>query len=166
LPGEAAHLFQGLLQVFLCSDEEGPCENLQPFSDASFARVCQPLGPPSHEDLADPELFEEMRVVGWERVVDVPAVTELRTLGVELSDEQGSELANADIPAGGDKLLGWPAWQQQVCYHRCPRCSATMRPLFQIHSNQNIPISLGDGGRGWIIQCPEHTEVVAFTWTY
>ena len=169
LPRDAPQLFNGLLQVFLCSYESpvsGPCQNLAPFSNAALVRVCQPHGSPAYEDLADDDLFDEVRIVGWKPRFDIPDAIELRTLGVALSDEQDELLTQASQPHDGDKLLGWPAWQQSVVYHLCPHCSQTMRPIFQIDSQRHIPVPLGDGGRGWVLQCPDHTEMVAFAWTF
>jgi hypothetical protein len=169
LPKECTSLFHGLLQVFLCNYEHpltDHCMNLRPFSNASFVRVAQPDGLAAYHELADDDLFEELRIVGWTRQVDLPAKIELRTLGYELSDEQDALLSEASLPYEGDKLLGWPAWQQGVERNQCPHCRAVMRRIFQIDSCRGVPVLLGDGGRGWVLQCREHTEVVAFVWTF
>ena len=122
-------------------------------------------GLPSFNELADDDLIDELRIVSWTQVLDIPHAWELNALGFALSDEQEELLRVAPLPHDGDKLLGWPAWQQNVEQHRCPRCSAVMRPIFQIDSCKGVPVMLGDGGRGWIIQCPEHTDIVSFHWT-
>ncbi|MCU0533873.1 MAG: YwqG family protein [Hydrococcus sp. Prado102] len=36
--------------------------------------------------------------------------------------------------------------------------------VFQIESHENVPYMWGDGGVGYILQCPIHKEEVAFLW--
>lgn len=88
-------------------------------------------------------------------------------MGVTLSDEQKDMHINNDFdfPIEGDKLLGWPAWQQNVERHECPICHEAMRPIFQIDACRGVPALLWDGGRGWIVQCPTHRDTVALHWT-
>jgi uncharacterized protein YbaR (Trm112 family) len=68
-------------------------------------------------------------------------------------------------PVAGDKLLGWADWEQGVELVACPRCGNAMRILFQIDSCCGVPVMLADDGRGWVSQCPQHPDVVAFSWT-
>ena len=70
------------------------------------------------------------------------------------------------FPAHGDKLGGYPRWVQGVEYPTCRRagCGETMRLVFQIGSEDNIPLMWGDCGIGHITQCPTHTGVLAFGW--
>ncbi len=167
LPEEAREYFDGLLQVFVCTYEtahEGMCQSYETFSNAALVRICGPAGPSAYSELPDPELYDEQHIVGWTRRLDFPSGPELRTLGVTLSDEQG--LMRIDNPLEGDKLLGWPAWQQNVERHECPVCHEAMRPIFQIDACHGVPALLADGGRGWVVQCPQHRETVAFHWTY
>jgi hypothetical protein len=170
LPEEAAGYFDGLLQVFVCTYESAPegCQTWEAFSNAALVRICRPDGPPAFSDLPDPELYEEQHIVEWTRKVDLPHARELQTLGVTLSDEQETmQIDNLfNFPLEGDKLLGWPAWQQNVEIHMCPVCHGAMRPVFQIDCCRGIPALLGDGGRGWIVQCPQHRDTLAFHWTF
>jgi len=39
-----------------------------------------------------------------------------------------------------------------------------MQFVFQIDSNDNLPIILGDRGCGHITQCPEHKQILTFSW--
>ena len=171
LPEEARGYFEGLLQVFVCTYEtadDGMCESYETFSNAALVRICRPAGPPACSELPDPELYDEQRIIEWTRKSDLPKGPELQTLGVVLSDEQEHmQIENSfDFPIEGDKLLGWPAWQQNVESHECPLCHAAMRPIFQIDSCHGVPALLADGGRGWIVQCPKHRDTVALHWTY
>jgi Domain of unknown function (DUF1963) len=171
LPPECAELFDGVLQVFACEAEEywdGPCQSGWPFSTASFVRVCRPDGPSRFEQLPDPDLFEECRVVGWTKHEELPDTQELEVLGIELSSDQEKILGEDCAPFSTcqvDKLMGWPAWQQRPRRFACPTCNIEMREIFQLDSSSCVPI-LDCGGRGWVIQCPVHRDIVAFYWTF
>jgi hypothetical protein len=158
-----------VLQVFVCTYEstEG-CQTCEAFSNAALVRICDPAGPPAFSDLPDPELYDEQHICGWTRVLDLPHGGELLTKGITLSDEQQDmRIGNGlNFPIEGDKLLGWPAWQQNVESHACPICQEAMRPIFQIDSCRGVPALLGDGGRGWIVQRPKHRDTLAFHWTF
>jgi hypothetical protein len=171
LPEEAREYIDGLLQVFVCTYEtfsDGKCQSYETFSNAALVRICQPTGPPAFSELPDPELYDEQHIVGWTRTSDLPDGHELKTLGVTLSDEQAEMQinGNCDFPIEGDKLLGWPAWQQNIESHECPVCHEAMRPIFQIDACRGVPSLFGDGGRGWIVQCPRHHDTVALHWTF
>ncbi|MEM9769323.1 MAG: pentapeptide repeat-containing protein [Cyanobacteria bacterium P01_D01_bin.71] len=67
--------------------------------------------------------------------------------------------------AKGDKLAGWPHWVQDVEYPKCPECDRLMDTLvFEFASDDHIPYLWGDVGTGYILQCPDHKEQVAFLW--
>ena len=71
----------------------------------------------------------------------------------------------AMFPAEGDKLAGWPYWIQDVEYPKCPTCDRLMDTLiFEFASDDHVPYLWGDVGTGYILQCPEHKEQVAFLW--
>jgi hypothetical protein len=170
LPREADEYIDGLLQVFVCTyetAEDGVCRSHETFSNAAWVRICRPSGPPAFRELPDPELYDEQHIVGWTRKSDLPEGRELQTMGVTLSDgQQDMQIDNDfDFPIEGDKLLGWPAWQQNVERHECPICHEAMRPIFQIDACRGVPALLWDGGRGWIVQCPKHRDTVALHWT-
>jgi uncharacterized protein YwqG len=68
-------------------------------------------------------------------------------------------------PLRGDKLAGYPNWVQSVEYPNCPICDRRMdRFIFEIASDDNIPYLWGDVGTGYIVQCPDHKDRVAFLW--
>jgi hypothetical protein len=170
LPEDAREYFDGLLQVFVCTyetDDDGVCQSNETFSNAALVRICQPDGPSAFSELPDPELYDEQHIAGWTRKSDLPDGRELKIMGVTFSDEQcDMQLDNAyNFPIEGDKLLGWPAWQQNVERHECPACHEAMRPIFQIDSCHGVPALFWDGGRGWIVQCPKHHDTVALHWT-
>jgi uncharacterized protein YjbI with pentapeptide repeats len=69
------------------------------------------------------------------------------------------------LPFWGDKLAGWPHWVQYIEYPNCPVCERLMDQLiFEFASNDHIPYLWGDVGTGYILQCPEHKDQVAFLW--
>jgi hypothetical protein len=164
LPDQAREYFDGLLlQVFVCTYESTYdfCASYQAFSNAALVRVCRPVGPPAFGELPDVDLYDEQHIVGWTRKPDLPSDRELKTMGVTLADDH-----EFNFPIEGDKLLGWPAWQQNVERHECPVCHEGMRPIFQIDACRGVPAILGGGGRGWVVQCSKHRDTVAFHWTY
>lgn len=63
-----------------------------------------------------------------------------------------------------DKLAGWPNWVQNVEYPSCRVCGERMNYMLQIESEDNLAWMLGDMGCGHIFQCPEHRDIVAFSW--
>ena len=112
-------------------------------------------------------MFDEQRIAGWQAQNDLPNFcAELEFLGIGLNDDQMTMMLGGDdrTTVSGDKLLGWPDWVHNVEYTACPRCSQRMNVIFQIESCRGIPVMLGDGGRGWVSQCPEHTDVLNFHW--
>ncbi|HLF94858.1 MAG TPA: DUF1963 domain-containing protein [Planctomycetota bacterium] len=178
----------GLLQLFYCIREE--CAGLggwAPFEDKlSRVRVVQPTTAGLGSDVPGGRgSFLGKRIVGWKQFTDLPEPGEHESLGLRYSydfnagtvrleckelgllfDEvQDEEIAEkVGDCASGDKLHGWPKWVQGVEYPTCPRCRRTMRFVFQIDSEDNVPFMFGDMGRGHITQCPEHKGVVAFEW--
>ena len=71
----------------------------------------------------------------------------------------------AMIPFEGDKLAGWPYWVQDVEYPKCPTCDRLMDTLiFEFASDDHVPYLWGDVGTGYILQCPDHKDQVAFLW--
>ncbi|MBD1809388.1 DUF1963 domain-containing protein [Microcoleus sp. FACHB-SPT15] len=70
-----------------------------------------------------------------------------------------------NITVTGDKLGGWPEWVQYPEYPDCPTCHQPMKPfVFQIDSEDNLPYMWGDVGVGYLIQCSNHKEQLAFLW--
>ena len=64
----------------------------------------------------------------------------------------------------GDKLGGWPFWIQ-LSEHHCPKCQTVMKSvIFQLESKKNLECWFGRAGIGWILQCPKHKDILAFTW--
>jgi hypothetical protein len=170
LPEEAAQAFgEGILQFFYCTSSDPLCESdaetWVPFNKATLARIF-PLGTAEDAEGAEApgNAFPERAILGWEPLLDLPNEEELGDLGVALDDEVFERLANQGMPAEGDKLLGWPCWVQGVEYPSCPTCSASMKLVFQIDSEKNVPHMFGDVGCGHLFQCPNHPEILGFGW--
>lgn len=160
-------LGQGLLQLFYCTSEEPLCEcdcdAWAPFATSTLARVIQPEGTASDRDLPPIEnYFPPKTIVDWHIMDDFPGYAEREVLGIELTEAE--ETALEKYPQAGDKLLGYPLWIQGIEYPDCPICGQTMRLVFQLDSEDNLPIMFGDVGCGHITQCATHLDQVAFAW--
>jgi hypothetical protein len=124
-------------------------------------------------------------IVGWERLDDYPRSLEQAGLGLEydyywehravrvewreggvlLEWVEGLGVAEAISDArGGEKLGGWPAWERQVAYPSCPRCGRRMGLVFQLDSSDHLRLMGLHIGLGYITRCPQHKDVLAFTW--
>jgi hypothetical protein len=159
LPKEPGELFAGILQVFFCTSES--CVPTEPFSSTTLVRLTRGSAAPARSAPPFAEAFIGRRIIGWQSHTDYPQYDEVELLGVHLADgpEYDGELL---LPTLEDKLLGWPAWTQNVKYVKCPKCAGAMRVLVQIMSEHNVPFMFGDGGTAWVSQCPAHTDTLAF----
>jgi uncharacterized protein YwqG len=190
LPSELGQPFgTGLLQLFYCC--RGECQGVggwEPFGDdLSRIRVVHPnetglkSGAPDRDNY-----FPAKRITGWTRFIDLPKPSEHEELGLKYThsfkdgtvklecaelglvfegigdDYLAETIANSEL---GDKLAGWPAWIQNVEYPSCPRCGQRMLHVFQVDSDHGIPFMFGDAGCGYITQCRDHKDVVAFGWS-
>jgi uncharacterized protein YwqG len=181
----------GLLQLFYCEFiESGECKS-EPgeaslaFVDlAKLVRVVQAEGAGNLEDKHNHLLAS--RVACWSESIDHPGPVEHDKLGLIYSfdwdqetlhiecKEFGVELDGLSIhdnyaefisnSADSDKLGGWPSWNRNPNYPRCPVCQQQMQFVFQLNSEPTIPIKFGSDGRGYITQCPKHKDVVTFQW--
>lgn len=165
LPAEAPRFGDGVLQLFYCASSEPlcevDCEAFAPFSKSVLARVVDPANAVEPSSRPD-EPFPPRRIVGWERIDDYPSWSEVSE-DVELSDAEYEELG-ATYPGSGDKLGGWPAWQQDEEYPECTECDQPMRYLLQIDSDDNLPYQFGDIGTGHLAQCSDHPHILSFHW--
>ncbi|PAP76505.1 DUF1963 domain-containing protein [Rubrivirga marina] len=156
---------EGLVQLFYCTSQdplcEVDCEAFFPFSASVVARRVVPDGEGSEAvpDLADP--FPPRRVVGWRPVDDLPVPEDAPELS--LPDEVWDEVYRHGL-VERDKLAGWPTWIQGPERPACPRCGTEMRVVFQIVSDDTLPILFGDMGTGHLTRCPEHADVLTFGW--
>ena len=187
LPDELAPVGDGLLQLFFCTNEDAGCyANVygEPFNTAQCVRmVPRPeKARRAKNPLKDP--FPPLKIVNIKRVDDYPAFVELRQLGItETKDRKRREVLGcpklkfkATVPfdtyydclnrcVPRTKLSGWPAWVQDIEYPNCPKCQRLMdRMIVQIVPHEHLPFMLADGGRGQVLQCPDHPDVLAFTW--
>jgi uncharacterized protein YwqG len=159
----------GLLQMFYCINPDSECENdceaYSPFALSTLVRIVEPDGTGKNAISSNNEdSYPAKTIVSWEEVKDYPSWEELGEMGVNLTDEEMDDLNDMEITHAGDKLGGWPHWVQGVEYPVCPRCNKQMHLLFQIDSEDNLPHMFGDSGCGHITQCPEHKDVLAFSW--
>ena len=164
LPAPVAH-GPGLLQLFYCTSQdplcEVDCEAFLPFSASVVARLVAPEGDPSDALPVLDDPFPPRRIVGWEPVDDLPTPDDAPE--VDLPQEVWDAVYETGL-LERDKLAGWPLWIQSPERPDCPRCGRTMEVVFQIVSEDQLPIVFGDMGTGHLTQCPEHPDVLAFGW--
>ena len=177
----------GYLQLFYCVRED--CQGQggwEPFGDdLSRVRVVRPSGPADPAP-GDVELFPAKGIVAWTEMDDYPKGDEHTELGLRYTYDFKAGTVRLECPElgldfknvvdsmlcenvanaeAGDKLGGWPCWIQGVEYPSCPRCSKRMGLIFQLDSEHHVPFMFGDAGVGYLTQCPEHKDVVAFGWS-
>ena len=151
-----------LKRITSCETE---CNGWDAFSRYQFIRIVQPTNVSATFEIPKIEgLFEPQLIVGWSEVDDYPSLDELYTLGVML-DKDEEDILIDELYLYSDKLAGWANWVQFPEYPNCPTCNQSMNQfVFQLASEDNIPYAWGDYGEGYIVQCPEHKEQVAFLW--
>lgn len=171
IPKEAGVKGEGFIQMFYCTSYEPhcevDCEAFFPFSKSTLIRLVSHEETAAHDHslAADADPFPAKTITGWEEMVDYPGWEERGDEGIELSDEEEDLAHDEEIgPRTGEKLGGWPSWVQSVEYPSCPDCGSTMKLVFQVDSEQNLPYMWGDCGIGHITQCSEHPHRVAFGW--
>ena len=186
LPTELGTTFgTGYLQLFYCRHTSyGECHGeggWEPFSDAcSCVRIVHPSTTASAAVNHNMESeYPPVAIVGWQQIDDLPNGEEHDSLGLICSAFRVA-VPELDIRCSGirfyepvcnrirshglDKLAGWPNWVQGEGYPMCPRCGERMQFIMQIDSGKNVPYMFGDGGMGYITQCPRDLDIVAFGW--
>jgi hypothetical protein len=120
---------------------------------------------PAARGAGSDRLIPRRTIVGWEPIDDYPNSYELEDLGLELDDDTTDALYVRGLTAvQQDKLLGWPAWVQYVEYPSCRLCGRSMWLIFSLESSNNLPYGFGDSGSGQITGCPDHPDVLGFSW--
>ena len=115
-----------------------------------------------------------VRLIGkWKKQIDYhPDREDLEELRIEVTDEERDLFDGFGLIETTDKLAGWPAWIQANAWILCPSCARTMQHVFQFEPHVHLDYSFGqefsdrpvDWGCGWLFQCPEHKNRLAFTW--
>lgn len=159
----------GIIQLFYCTSRdphcEVECEAFFPFAKSVIVRLIPKENKPSVVAIpAIEDLLPPRSIIGWQENYDYPNWEEGNSLGIEMDEIEWEQLSDEGFPRSGDKLGGWPHWIQGVEYPDCPDCGDRMRLVFQIDSNDNLPIEFGDVGCGHITQCETHKERLAFGW--
>ena len=170
----------------LCPGEVG--SGFQAFGGGKLVRS---VAPPASADAAPgaappPALFPATSVVGWDRTEDFPHLEEQEEMGLRSEyrfgpggtryrlhlDAEGwssgwiREEPESLLPhAGhGDKLGGWAAFAQGVEHPSCPDCGEPMAFLFQLESDDHLPVLFGDVGTAHLHRCARHPARVALSW--
>ncbi len=174
---------KGLLQLFYCFQ----CSSYAPFENNKLVRIVEPnqlISPVTHQD----EDLPPKTIVGWTELDDYPDSVEAEDYGYtcEYYYDYTEEFMRIECPeygivietpadddleddfifnvVEGDKLAGYPNWIQGVEYPNCPECQRRMQFVFQIDSQDHLPVLFGDVGCGHITQCPEHKQILTFSW--
>jgi hypothetical protein len=160
-----AEIGGGLLQLFYCTSQdplcEVDCQAFSPFSESVVARRVAPEGEGADAVPDLPSAFPPRRITGWRAVDDLPTPQDVP--GVDLPDGVWDAVYRHGL-VERDKLSGWPLWVQGPERPRCPQCRSTMRVVFQIVSEDTLPIVFGDMGTGHLSVCLKHPDVLAFGW--
>lgn len=129
--------------------------------------------------------FPEKRIFGWTERTDYPNNSEWESFGIQTDfdllpfSQARIECAEFDLliatdeeeiedsigsPWGDDKISGYPNWIQRREYPNCTVCGAEMQFVFQISYEDNLPVTYGRCGTGYITQCTTHKEILALSW--
>ncbi len=156
----------GILQMFYCTNFPCRAEGARPFTNTELIRIIHPTGEPKDVEMPDFEWkFPPKKVVDWIAQDDYPTHNDDDVLsGENLDDNELKLLTISGYSLRGEKLSGYPHWKDWSNRPKCPACQKKMELLFQVESERLIPHNFGDAGTGWISQCPDHKETVAFGW--
>jgi hypothetical protein len=167
----------GWLQLFYCCD--GSCGVEDAWTAASpnkrlrFLSASGATAPRELPELRDVD-WAPHDIVRWDEHTDTPSSEDLEGAPRDVLDDRHAladharlepDLAHLAGPRRGDKLLGWPAWEQAPDWQPCPRCGARMEPLFQLDAYQGaLTMLFAADGTGHVTQCPTHLDALAFVW--
>jgi len=168
-------LDRGLLQLFYCTSSDPHCDsdceaNVALESDPGFGKLIRIVEPQfnSEEDYELPnfkEKYEPKCIIGWQQLEDLPSLIDLEHLESLFSPSKWEEIIDLyNFPLDRDKLGGYPLWIQGDYRPQCPRCQTTMRYFMQLDCEGVLPFDFGGNGCGHIFQCPNHQEIVEFTY--
>lgn len=120
--------------------------------------------------------FPPRDIESWERHLESPHWEDIQ-LDEALRDARfhlGERLDEPDVsdderalagPRGGQKLLGWPRWEQGPEWQSCPRCGEKLTFVFQVDANSGpLEMLFAADGFGHVSQCAQHPDVLAFAW--
>jgi uncharacterized protein YwqG len=167
--GVSADFKDGIYKIVVTEtlkDCVSECGSWSPFSEGQLVRIVHPIGLGSDFDLPPIEYaLPPHTIVDWQEVEDFPSGGECKwDLDVELDDEE-LDILHEDLLHDGHKIGGWATWVQSSEYPGCPTCDRLMdRLLFQVDIDDDLNLMWGDAGTGYIFQCPEHHDRVAFLW--
>lgn len=92
----------------------------------------------------------------------------------QIRPDQLTEVVSLMQNHPGDKLFGWPHWSQGVEYPACSQCNKALEMVLQVNNDghqESRPgftscfgqLFAGDGN-GHVFRCPDHPEVLTFSW--
>jgi len=171
----------GLPQLFYCTNSETLCWDsgkgaASPFHESVLTRVVHSIGvprpvvPPEFEEAVAPQA-----IVRWAATGDYPSFHGLKALGVALDKQEREIHRSFERPLIADKLGGWPCheslsprdptkWNLAANDPRCTQCHKPMDLVFQLVQGGNLDYGIASSYIGHVTQCPDHKQVVAFSW--
>ena len=168
---------RGMIEFFYCKRRDcvEDCGRKFPPDEMSLVRLVDldEPGRPGSRHEGPEDLFPADLIVDWEEQMDYhPDRDDLKELGIEVTDEERDLFDGFGLIETGDKLGGWPAWIQGSQSMACRSCGRSMQHIFQFEPHVHLDYSFGqeffdrpvDWGCGWLFQCPEHKNQLAFTW--
>lgn len=186
LPREVSGRFgEGMLQFFHCLKEGclygKYCQD--PFTPCMLARIVVVGKSGVTTTIPDYEgapAFSPRLISGWKKVADYPSEQDFEEFGLSYKNDKVEckelKLVIDDVDyddfsqlrrcVKGDKLAGWADWVQiHTSYPQCTRCNKRMDTIvFNLGADDSIPFMFADGGHGPIVQCPDHKDVLGFSW--
>lgn len=117
---------------------------------------------PHLEDL-QPEAQEACREVHEH----LAAREDARAAGIDLPEEAlpEAELVALGGARAGDKLGGWPCWEQGAEWSTCRACDRRLEPLLQLDAwRGRLTALFAADGIGHLCACPEHPHELVFAW--
>ncbi len=164
---------EGLVQLFYCTTSQK-----QKCYDEVVCRRIKVDGPSAEIKPAIEELFAEVLIVSWIAINQYSGWPEYEELGIEAAINQVYDgtvdnevellMENHEVAETmGDKLFGWPRWQQDQDYPIDKQTGQRMdKLLFEIISDYYLPFNYADSGTGHLFQSTENPDKLELVWSY
>ena len=142
----------GALQVFYCMI----CNDWSHNDQTMLLRIVEPKEGPAPQVPPFASKIKPRTIVAFEEKPDQPVDEDARTLFEVMGGTPRTQK--------GDKLSGWPLWDQHPEWATCPKCDGRMELLLQIETHAKSNLQWGDMGRAHVQVCPKHPAELRFGW--
>jgi len=151
---------RGVLQYFLCTGDDCLCDQ-EPTSGYRFLPSADCRMRSAKNELPP------RTIVGWREARDLPHPADWGGLDLGFGPLDRALLAElVDPPYEGDKIGGWPCWEQGRFSPQTCGCDPGPEFLVQTASEDNLPVGYGDDGRQYAFFCPAHPDDTRHTVQY